>query len=149
MSRIPRNQEHLKTAFTAEAVSAARYRAFAAKALVDGHPNLAQRWLALAVEKDHLAVVLLGAAEQVWGETADLRAAIAEERFENDVLYPKMLAEIEQQQVRGVFETVASAQRKHLGELDALRSELTASTGDVRPPSAEAAPVTAPAAAHS
>ena len=32
MSRLPRHLEHLKTGFTAEAVSAAMYRAFAEQA---------------------------------------------------------------------------------------------------------------------
>ena len=65
MSRIPRYQEHLKTGFTAEAVSAARCRAYAARADQDGRPNLALHWQRLAAEKDTLAVKLLEAAEQV------------------------------------------------------------------------------------
>ncbi|HXO43173.1 MAG TPA: hypothetical protein VN999_17115, partial [Thermoanaerobaculia bacterium] len=64
MSRIPRFQEHLKTGFTAEAVSAARYRAYAARAEEDGMPRLAARWRRLAAAKDRLAVHLLVAAEQ-------------------------------------------------------------------------------------
>ena len=62
MSRVPRFQEHLKTGFTAEAVSAARYRANAERAEREGMPNLAAAWRELAVEKDRLAIDQLEAA---------------------------------------------------------------------------------------
>jgi rubrerythrin len=132
VSRIPRFQEHLKTGFTAEAVSAARFRAFAARAQQDGMPHLAARWQRLAAGKDRLAVRLLVAAEQVRGLDSDLAAAIAEERFENDVLYPKLLA----------------AQAAHLREIEALRRDLGAARGDVDlPPEVDAgSPATGPAA---
>ena len=78
MSRIPRYQEHLKTGFTAEAASAARYRAYAGRAERDGLPNLARHWRALAEEKDRLAIEMLEAAEQVRGTDADLGNAISE-----------------------------------------------------------------------
>ena len=65
MSRIPRSLEFLKNGFTAEAVSAARFRAYAARAEKDGLPNLAARFRALAAQKDELAVRQLEAAGQV------------------------------------------------------------------------------------
>ena len=80
MSRIPRYQEHLKTAFTAEAASAARCRAYAARAERDGRPNLARHWLRLAAEKDRLAVDLLDAAGQLQPLDADLGQARREQR---------------------------------------------------------------------
>lgn len=134
MSRIPRFQEHLKTGFTAEAVSAARYRAFASRAEKDGLPNLAQRWLRLAEVKDRLAVELLVAAGQVRGQDTDLGAAIAEERYENDVLYPKMVRDSEEPHATDTFQRVVAAQQSHLRLLGDLREELVAARGDVRPP---------------
>ncbi len=142
MSRIPRFQEHLKTGFTAEAVSAARYRAFAARAEQDGMPRLAARWRRLAAAKDALAVRLLVAAEQVRGLDSDLGSAIAEERFENDVLYPKMLRDLAapaEEPAAAAFRQVAAAQADHLRELEALRRELGAAQGDVQPPPEAAA----------
>ena len=47
-----------------------------ASAEKDGRPNLARRWLRLAVEKDALAVKLLDAAGQVRGGAADLTTAV-------------------------------------------------------------------------
>jgi rubrerythrin len=137
VSRIPRFQEHLKTGFTAEAVSAARYRAFAARAEQDGMPRLAARWRRLAAAKDGLAVRLLVAAEQVRGLDSDLGSAIAEERFENDVLYPKIirdLADPAEQQAAAVFRQLVGDQVEHLRELEALRRDLGASRGDVELP---------------
>jgi rubrerythrin len=160
VSRIPRFQEHLKTGFTAEAVSAARYRAYSARAEQDGLPHLAARWLRLAAEKDQLAMRLLAAAEQVRGQGADLGAAIAEERYENDVLYPKMIRDLDaaadpgaygaggagavgeaasasgpagDRQAAETFRQVLAAQVEHLREMAGLRGDLTASRGDVQP----------------
>ena len=133
MSRIPRSQEHLKTGFTAEATSAARYRACAERARRDGLPNLARRWLRLAAEKDALAVEMLAAAEQVRGTDADLGNAISEERYENDILYPKMIRDVDQE-TANVFLRVVTAQKEHLRQLEALREEINAAQGDVTLP---------------
>ena len=139
MSRIPRFQEHLKTAFTAEAASAARFRAYATRAERDGLPNLARRWARMAAAKDALAVALLEAAEQVHGEGTDLATAIAEERFENDVLYPKMIRDLDTASADPLLRVVA-AQKEHLRELEAMRQALTSSPGDIDVPAEVASP---------
>ncbi|HYU30877.1 MAG TPA: hypothetical protein VEW48_01830 [Thermoanaerobaculia bacterium] len=130
MSRIPRYQEHLKTAFTAEAASAARCRAYAVRAEREGLPNLAQRWLRLAEEKDRLAVELLEASGQLQTLDADVGNAISEERYENDALYPKMIRDVDQQ-TADVFLRVVAAQKEHLRELEKLREAMNAAEGDV------------------
>lgn len=134
MSRIPRFQEHMKTGFTAEAVSAARFRAYAEQAEGDGMPNLARRWRRLAEEKDRLAIDLLSAARQVKGLDADLGSAIAEERYENDILYPKMIRDVADEQVSDIFLRAISAQREHLRRLEELRRDYHAAQGDVALP---------------
>jgi rubrerythrin len=133
VSRIPRFQEHLKAGFTAEAASAARFRAYADRARRDGQPNLASRWLRLAAEKDALAVEMLEAAGQSRGTDADLGNAIAEERYENDVLYPKMIRDVDQK-TANVFLRIVTAQKEHLRQLEALREETNAAQGDVALP---------------
>jgi rubrerythrin len=133
VSRIPRFQEHLKTGFTAEAASAARFRAYADRARRDGLPNLARRWLRLAAEKDALAVELLEAAEQGRATDADLGDALSEERYENDILYPKMIRDVGQE-TANVFLRVVTAQKEHLRQLEALREEVNAAQGDVALP---------------
>lgn len=133
MSRIPRSQEHLKTGFTAEAASAARFRAYADRAQRDGQPNLARRWLRLAAEKDALAIALLQATEQVSSTDADLGNAISEERYENDILYPKMIRDVDQE-TANVFLRVVTAQKEHLRHLESLRQETNSAQGDVALP---------------
>ena len=133
MSRIPRSQEHLKTGFTAEAASAARFRAYAGHAQRDGQPNLARRWLRLAAEKDALAIAMLEAAVPTGSLDADLGNAISEERFETDILYPKMIRDVDQE-TANVFLRVVSAQKEHLRDLEALREESNAAQGDVALP---------------
>jgi rubrerythrin len=130
VSRIPRAQEHLKTGFTAEAVAAARFRAYAVHAERDGLPNLGAHWRRLAAEKDRLAIAQLEAAGQVRGAGADIDSAIADERYENDVLYPKMRGEVDDE-VGGTFESVIAAQRGHLDGLVRLRDRYNAARGDV------------------
>ena len=130
MSRLPRAQEYLKTGFNAEAASAAKFRAAAARAERDGHPKLAKAWLELAVEKDELARLQLEAAGQVHGGTLDLEAALAEERYENDSLYPRMAKEVDAPTAE-VLNGVALKQREHLARLDSLLDALTRSQGDI------------------
>ena len=85
MSRLPRVQENLKAGFTAEAASAARFRAYALRAEKDGAPQLANHWRELARQKDELAILQLLAAERVRGGALDVEAELAEERYENEV----------------------------------------------------------------
>jgi len=144
VSRIPRSQEHLKTAFTAEAASAARCRAYATRAEREGLPNLARHWLRLAAEKDRLAVDLLDAAGQLQTLEADLGNAISEERYENDALYPKMIRDVDQA-TADVLLRVVAAQKEHLRQLESLRESVNAAQGDVLLP-AEVDRGTAPSA---
>ena len=130
MSRVPRSQEHLKTGFTAEAVSAARFRAYAARAERDGKPNLARKWLELAAEKDALAILQLEAAGQVRADATNIGDALAEERFENEVLYPKLIRSVEDG-AADVFEQVVSAQKETETALSGLAKSLQAATGDI------------------
>ncbi len=130
MSRVPRFQEHLKTGFTAEAVSAARCRAHAARAERDGLPNLAAVWLDLAAEKDGLAIRQLEAAGQVRESKTAIADALAEDRFENDVLYPKMIRDLDGEPAE-VLKGVVEAQQKHVDRLRELRTALQAASGDI------------------
>ncbi len=130
MSRVPRSQEHLKTGFASEAASAARFRAYAARAEREGQPNLARRWSELAAAKDELAILQLEAAGQVRDEKSSVDDALAEERFENDVLYPKMIRDADPQTAE-TFRRVVSAQKGHVGRLVELRGALAGSRGDL------------------
>ena len=130
MSRVPRSLEHLKTGVAAEAVAAAHYRAFAARAESDGMPNLAGLWRTLAAEKDSLAILQLEAAGQVRDGVTNVREALAQERFENEVLYPKLIREVENDTAE-VFQRVVAAQQETAGKLERLRSDLQGATGDV------------------
>ena len=130
MSRIPRLHENLKTGATAEALTAARFRAYARRAERDGLPNLAARWRELARAKDDLAIAQLEAAGQVRGPEEELEAAIAEERYENEVLYPKLIADAAGEST-AVFQEVIAAQQRHLEALEELRRALGGSEGDV------------------
>jgi rubrerythrin len=137
MSRLPRHLEHLRTAFTAEAVSAASFRAYAEQADGAGKPNLARRWRSLAEEKDRLAIELLRAAGKAETPGANLRDAIAEEQYENELLYPRLIDEMEhlgRGEEAALLRRLVDSHRRHQAELDELRRELTASTHDVRPP---------------
>ena len=130
MSRVARFQEHLKTGFTAEAVSAARCRAHAARAESEGLPNLAAAWRDLAAEKDRLAIRQLEAAGQVRDGKIAIADALAEDRFENDVLYPKMIRDVEGD-TAAVFEAVVEDQKRHIDRLSELRTALQAAAGDI------------------
>ncbi len=130
MSRVPRSQEHLKTAFAAEAASAARFRAFAGHAEQEGLRELAERWLRLAESKDRMAARLLAAAGGLAAPAANLRQALSDERYENEVLYPKMIEQVEAEAAEAL-QAVVGEQREHVAELERLRGELQAAAGDL------------------
>ena len=133
MSRLPRSQEHLKTAFAAEAASAARFRAYATRAEGEEMPALAEHWRRLAGDKDRLAGELLEAAGQTPDAAGAVREALAEERYENDVLYPRLIR-LGGDDVRATLSEVAGRQKKHLLRLESLRSALAQARDDVEPP---------------
>ncbi len=132
MSRLPRAQEYLKTGFNAEAASAARFRAFAARAERDGRPKLAGALRELAVAKDALAIEQLEAAGQVREPGLDLESALAEERYENDALYPRMLRDAEVDEgTAEVLRDVVARQQEHAQRVASLLDALTRSQGDI------------------
>jgi rubrerythrin len=130
VSRVPRFREHLKTGFTAEAATAATFRAYAARAEKSGRPKLAQKWSDLAREKDALAILQLEATQLLGDDSTCLRNAIAEENYENDVLYPKMIRDLGGETAK-TFQNVVKAQQEHLQNLEELRDSLQSSEGDV------------------
>lgn len=138
MSRLPRHLEHLKTGFTAEAVSAAMFRAFAEQAEEQEKPNLARFWRELAERKDRLAVALLKAAGRIRKEGGNLKMAIEEEQYENEVLYPRLVSDLKglsQAEEAEIMERVVAEQRRHDEALNALRREMKATTEDIGEPS--------------
>ena len=124
MSRLPRAQEFLKTGFNAEAASAARFRASAARAEREGKHDLSRALKELAAEKDSLALAQLEAAGQVLEPAAALASALAEERYENEALYPRMSHEVDAETAE-VFRTVIALQQEHARKLEALLEQLT------------------------
>jgi rubrerythrin len=126
----------MKTGFTAEAAWAARYRALAARAEAAGASNLAAAWRQLAHGKDELAVLLLEASGQLRPAARAVADAIAEERFENDVLYPKMAADVDPESA-ALLARVIAAQRGHTELLLRLQRALQEGSGDVAPIAAE------------
>jgi rubrerythrin len=121
-------QENLKAGFTAEAAAAARFRAYARRAAQAGLPNLAAPWADLARQKDELAILQLEAAGRVRGSALDLEAELAEERYENEVLYPKLISL--SPEAADTFKRVVAEQTAHLARMESLREALTASPSD-------------------
>ena len=131
MSRVPRSKEHLKAGFASEAAAAARYRSNARAAIDEGKPNLAQRWQSLAEAKDELAILQLAAAEPVRASDRLIADALSEDRFENDVVYPKMIRDSTTDAAADVFREVVAAQARQIEELEDLRKRLQTATGDI------------------
>jgi len=130
VSRLPRAQEYLKTGFNAEAASAARLRAAAQRATAEGKPKLASALGELAADKDALAYAQLEASGQLRDAEESVAAALAEERYENDALYPRMAAEVDDATAR-VFADVVGKQHAHAERLEAILDQLSRSKGDL------------------
>ncbi len=73
---------------------------------------------------------MLEAAGQTRDAAGAVREALAEERYENDVLYPRMIGEVDEETAAALERTV-SEQRDHVERLEALRRELQAARGDI------------------
>jgi rubrerythrin len=130
VSRLPRAQEYLKTGFNAEAASAARLRAIAKRAEADAKPKLAQALRDLAVEKDALADAQLEASGQLRAPEESVAQALAEERYENESLYPRMAGEVDDA-TANVFADVVAKQREHQSRFESLLDQLSRSKGDL------------------
>jgi len=130
VSRLPRAMEFLKTGFNAEAASAARFRALAAKAEAESKPKLASALRELATEKDALAISQLEATGQIGEPDESLVAALAEERYENESLYPRMAREVDPE-TASVFSSVVDKQGEHARRLETLVDQLSRSRGDL------------------
>jgi rubrerythrin len=127
---LPRAQEFLKTGFNAEAASAARLRAFATRADREDRPNLAAALRELAGEKDALALRQLEAAGLLHDSAEDIAAALAEERYENDALYPRMLIDVDGETAE-VFRAVVAEQQRHAERFEEILGSLGRSSGDL------------------
>jgi rubrerythrin len=130
VSRLPRSQEFLKTGFNAEAASAARLRAIAKRAEAEAKPKLAQALRDLAAEKDALADTQLEASGQLRGPEESVAAALAEERYENESLYPRMAGEVDDATAH-VFAEVVAKQKEHESRFASLLDQLSRSKGDL------------------
>jgi rubrerythrin len=120
----------LKTGFNAEAASAARLRAAAVRAQQEHRPNLARALRELAAEKDSLALKQLEASGQSRPIDDALAAALAEERYENDALYPKMLRDVDGDAAE-VIRSVLALQQEHAQRLAEMLDEVTRNRGDL------------------
>jgi hypothetical protein len=64
------------------------------------------------------------------GAEADIATAISNERYENDVLYPKMIREVDGETADTLLAVIA-AQKEHLRRLEDVRTRFMAAKGDV------------------
>lgn len=133
MATKAQRRKQLVAGFTAEAKAAASYRAYARRAESDGLPNLARHWLSLAMAKDQLAIDQLEAISLVRGGKEDLESAIADQRKENEVFYPKMMTVLDDD-LRPLIEKNIESQRQHIAWMEALLGALAAARGDVEAP---------------
>jgi rubrerythrin len=129
VSRLPRAQEFLKTGFNAEAASAARLRAAASRAEREGKHDLSRALKEMAAEKDSLAIAQLEAAGLVRDAAEDLAAAVAEERYENEALYPRMASDVDGATAE-VFRSVIALQKEHAAKLEALLGSLVGTSAE-------------------
>jgi hypothetical protein len=97
---------------------------------VDGLPNLAAAWRRLAADKDVLAARLLEAAGRVRGEAKDLASELSDVRYEIDVLFPKMISQVDGDAAE-VLQATLDAHQGQLDSLETLRRDLAAARGDV------------------
>ena len=123
-----KTHENLKAAFAGESQANRRYLYFAAKADVEGAPDVAAVFRSTAEGEtghahghlEYLEAVGDPASGQPIGSTADnLRASIAGETHEYTDMYPGMAKTARDEgfdEIADWFETLAKAERSHAGK---------------------------------
>jgi len=107
--------DNLKEAFAGESQANQKYRAFAKKAEQDGFANIA-RLFRTAAEAERLhAEGHLKAMEGIGSTAENLKAAIAGETYETEVMYPPMLqqAEADNHKAKRMFSYALEAEAVH------------------------------------
>lgn len=108
-------KNNLKTAFAGESQAYQKYTAFAAKAVRDGFPNIAQLFRTTAEAERIHAAGHLKAMDGIGSTLDNLLAAIDGETYEFEQMYPPMLeqAEKENHKARRMFGYAIEAEAVH------------------------------------
>ena len=121
--------ENLQEAFAGESQANRKYLAFAKKADEDGYPQVAKLFRAAAEAETVHAHAHLRVMGGIKDTTANLEAAVAGEGFEFQEMYPKFLAESEQEDKRPAafsFKNALAVEEVHHGlyakALEAVKS---------------------------
>jgi rubrerythrin len=85
--------DNLKEAFAGESQANRRYLAFARKADLEGHPQIAKLFRAVAAAETIHAHNHLGVMDGIGGTKANLEAAISGETFEFTKMYPGFITD--------------------------------------------------------
>ena len=108
---MSKTTENLKVAFSGESQASQKYLAYAAKAELDGFPNVAKLFRAAADAERVHALRHWRALGMVRDTNQNLQDALAGETYEVEEMYPQMLAQEEvdqeisaQHAFRGAFE---------------------------------------------
>ncbi|MGI6208397.1 MAG: rubrerythrin family protein [Anaerolineae bacterium] len=101
--------ENLKEAFAGESQANRRYLAFAKQAEADGYPMVARLFRAAAEAETVHAHAHLRAMGGIADTRQNLEAAIAGEGFEFKEMYPKFLAEAQEEKVAPAITTFKRA----------------------------------------
>jgi rubrerythrin len=101
--------DNLKEAFAGESQANRKYLAFAKKADGEGYPQIAKLFRAAAAAETIHAHAHLRVMGGVKGTGDNLQAAIDGEGFEFQTMYPKFVAEAEQESNRGAVTTFRNA----------------------------------------
>ncbi|MBI5943890.1 MAG: rubrerythrin family protein [Chloroflexi bacterium] len=108
-------QDNLKEAFAGESQANQKYRAFAKKAEQDGFANVARLFRTAAEAERIHAEGHLKSMEGIGSTAENLKAAIAGETYEAEVMYPPMFsqAETEGHKARRMFGYALEAEAVH------------------------------------
>ncbi len=111
-------QENLKAAFAGESQANRKYLAFAARAEVDGFPQIARLFRAVAAAETVHAHAHLRAMKGIGDTRQNLQAAIEGEEYEFAEMYPKFVGEAETEGHGAAvksFRNALAVERTHYG----------------------------------
>ena len=94
--RLSRTNQNLWNAFIGHARAKRLYTAYASRAMLDGYPEVAEAFLQAAQEPDAFPVNVISSVDELRSTRENLQSVIDSHTYDTETLYPRILAEAEE-----------------------------------------------------
>ena len=141
--RLSRTNQNLWNAFIGHARAKRLYNAYASKAVLDGYPEVAEAFLRAAREPDVFPVNVLSSVDELRSTRENLQSVVDSHTYDVETLYPRILAEAEEEGRSDVVSRIRQAMERDERDLAIFRGALASAGWGVGAVSVEESPAQA------